>query len=160
MGTAPLTLEERRHNGDEMTAVFIRHAIDAGATLTAGDRAELGRAMAEAYNARSDEFCAEHRLGDLVADLYHCADGIATPAGMLGAALLELSVTVNTLPLLASMGEDGRPGILACALAAVLAYGESLGVCPHGVTDEAYKYWADEVEEARFMEVRDRRFNV
>ncbi|WP_329151208.1 hypothetical protein OG275_38245 (plasmid) [Streptomyces niveus] len=160
MHTAPLTLEERRQNGDEMTELFIRHAAAAGATLTAGDRAELGRAMAEAYNAESDEFCASQRLGDLVADLYHCANGLATPAGMLGAALMELSATVNTLPLLASMGEDGRPGILACALAAVLAYGESVGVCPHGVTDEAYMYWSDEVEEARFMEVRAQRFNA
>jgi hypothetical protein len=40
----------------------------------------------------------EARLGELVADLYHYADGLVSLAGLLGDALMELSATVNTLP--------------------------------------------------------------
>lgn len=155
---APATNGERAANGDEMTALFIRHAAEAGATLTVGDRAELGRVMVEAY--AGGELGADFRewlLGDLVADLYHYADGLISPAGMLGAALMEMSATVNTLPLLCSIGDDGRPGILACALAAVLAYGEAVEVCPQSITDDAYMHWSDEVEEVRFMEARAQR---
>ncbi len=158
MHYVPVTNEERAANGDELVSLFICHAVEAGATLTAADRAELGRVMVEAYSAQPvTEACVAMVIGEVVADLYHYADGLIGPARMLGAALMELSATVNTLPLLCGIGDDGRPGILACALAAVLAYGEAVEACPEGITDEAYMHWSDEVEEVRFMEARAQR---
>ena len=152
------TNAERAVEGDRVTAVFIGHAVEAGAKLTRADRAELGRRMVEEYSggplAEGDVATA---LGEMIADLYHHADGTVSPGAMLGAALMELSATVNTLPVLCALGEEGRPGILACALAAAIAYGESVGACPDEITDRAYVHWSDEVEEERFMRVRAER---
>ena len=102
------TNAERAVEGDRVTAVFIGHAVEAGAKLTRADRAELGRRMVEEYSggplAEGDVATA---LGEMIADLYHHADGTVSPGAMLGAALMELSATVNTLPVLCALGEEG-----------------------------------------------------
>ena len=96
-------------------------------------------------------------IGFMVADLYHYADGTVNPCQMLGAALMEVSSSVNMVPTLVALGDEGRPGILACALAAAIDYAESVGVCPVEITDAAFMHWSDEAEEERFMAVRAQR---
>ncbi|TDU01801.1 hypothetical protein EDD99_0175 [Streptomyces sp. 846.5] len=149
---------QRAESGRRCVALFVGHAVAAGADLTEVDRADLGRRMVEAY---SGEPIPGDDLGTVIAfmaaDLYHHADATMDPAAMLGAALTELSAAVNTVPVLVSLGEEGRPGILACALAAAIAYAESVGVCPVEITDMALTHWSDEVEEERFMRARAER---
>ncbi|OII59994.1 hypothetical protein BJP40_12040 [Streptomyces sp. CC53] len=146
----------RAARGAAAVAGFLAAAAKAGATLTPGDRAELGRAAVEAYGPvigdPDDALCLA--LSDILADLYHHADDTQAPHALLGAALMELSTTVNMLPVLEALGDDGRPGILTATIAAVLAYGDEHGVCIHAVTSLAYEYWAEEVEEERFMRLR------
>ncbi|MFP8908368.1 hypothetical protein [Streptomyces atacamensis] len=152
------TNAERAEKGDRVAALFIEQAAGAGTDLTAEHRADLGRRMVEEYNGGPvAEGDAPMILAGMIADLYHYADGTVSPGAMLGAALMELSATVNTLPVLCALGEEGRPGILACALAAAIAYGETVGACPAEITDHAYLHWSDEVEEERFMRVRAER---
>ncbi|ONI48527.1 hypothetical protein [Streptomyces sp. IB2014 011-1] len=157
----------RAARGAVAVGAFVAAAAQAGSTLTSGDRAELGRAAVEAFTlATNDAADAEALAADepaeilasVLADVYHHADGIRAPHALLGAALLELSTTVNMLPALRALGDDGRPGILACTIAALLAYGDDQGAPVHEVTDSAYDYWADEVEEERFMAVRAARY--
>lgn len=149
------TNNDRAARGAAVVAAFLAVAAKAGATLTPGDRAELGRAAVEAYALATDD--PVETLSWALADLYHHADGTQAPHALLGAALMELSTTVNVLPVLRALGDDGRPGILACTVAAVLAYGDEQAVCVHQVTDRAYDHWADEAEEERFMRVRAER---
>lgn len=150
------TNTDRAARGAAVVAAFLAAATKAGATLTPGDRAELGRAAVTAYAPISED--PTEALSWVLADLYHHADGTQAPYALLGAALAELSATVNVVPVLGALGDDGRPGILACTVAAVLAYGDEQAVCVHEVTDRAYDSWADEVEEERFMRVRAERF--
>ncbi|MFD5372551.1 hypothetical protein [Streptomyces sp. NPDC127103] len=154
------TIEERAALANSLMGMFVQSATAVGSELGMSERAELGRALAEHYAAGEGVSPAtEFVLGELVADLYHSADGVVSPYAMLGAALMEVSATVNTVPLLCSLGDDGRAGILACALAAILAYCEQVGVCPDVVTDAAHHHWSEEVEEARFMKIRAERFD-
>lgn len=152
------TIGQRAESGRRCVALFVGHAAAAGPDLTEADRADHGRRMVEAY---SGEPIPEEDLGTVIgfmaADLYHHADGTVDPAAMLGAALMELSATVNTVPALLCLGDEGRPGILACALAAAITYAESVGVCPVEITDMALTHWSDEVEEERFMRARAER---
>ncbi|WP_030423431.1 hypothetical protein [Streptomyces sp. NRRL F-5065] len=150
-----ITNTDRAAWGAAVVAAFLAAAAKAGSTLTPGDRAELGRAAVEAYAPATDD--PAETLSGTLADIYHHADGTQAPHALLGAALMELSTTVNVLPVLRALGDDGRPGILACTVAAVLAYSDEQGVCVHEVTDRAYGYWDDEAEEDRFMRVRAER---
>lgn len=150
------TNTDRAERGAAVIAAFLAAAATAGATLTPGDRAQLGRAAVEAYPLGNDD--PDETLSFTLADIYHHADGVKAPHALLGAALMELSTTVNVLPVLGALGDDGRPGILACAVAAILAHGDEQGVCVHEVTNRAYDHWADEAEEERFMRVRAERY--
>ncbi|MEU0671269.1 hypothetical protein ABZ508_35470 [Streptomyces lavendulocolor] len=159
MHYVPETNEQRAENGDELLAVFIRQTARIGDVFADGDRAEVGRMMAVAYNGgRIQMDSVDTLISDLIADMYHGADGIVSPGSLLGAALMELSQDVNLVPALCAMGEEGRPGLYANAVAAVLAYADRVGVCTGYVTDTAYTHWAAETEEARFMQVRAERY--
>ncbi|MGW1666807.1 hypothetical protein [Streptomyces microflavus] len=158
----PETNAERGMRGAAMVTAFLAAAATAGPTLSPATRAALGRATVQDYPLREED--GPDRDGDPVAmlssaltDVYHHADGIQTPHGLLGAALMELSTTVSMVPVLQSLGDDGRPGILACTVAALLSYGDEHGVCVHEITDRAYAYWTEEVEEERFMRRRAER---
>ncbi|MEV0012864.1 hypothetical protein [Streptomyces sp. NPDC047973] len=147
------TRQEWAERGAAVVAAFLAEAEAAGPTLTSGDRATLGRAAVEAYPLDS----LTDALTFALADIYHHASDLRAPHDLLGAALMELSTTPNMVPVLIALGDDGRPGVVVCTIAAILAYGDHHGVCVHEVTDRAYDHWADEVEEERFMRVRAER---
>lgn len=156
-----MTNAERGERGADMVAAYLAAAETAGATLSPADRAALGRVVIEGYPLRED-FAEDQAvvLASALADVYHHADGLITPHALLGAALMELSTTVNMLPALQALGDDGRPGILACVLAALLSYGDEHGACIHEVSDMGYGYWSEEVEEERYMLRRAHRYTL
>ncbi|MEV2262777.1 hypothetical protein [Streptomyces anulatus] len=143
MTTTEDTNYYRSRRGGAIVAAYV-----SAASLTTGDRAEHGRAVVEAYPlplADPDAGDLTMVIGSVLADLYHHAEGIEDPQALLGAALMELSTTTcSVLAVLQALGDDGRPGIIACTIAAVLAYGDEHGVCVHRVTDMAYDHWTEE----------------
>ncbi|MER6604282.1 hypothetical protein [Streptomyces parvus] len=158
----PETNTERGRRGAAMVTAFLAASANAGATLSPAARAALGRATVEDYPLREEDGPDDQddpvaMLSSALTDIYHHADGIQTPHGLLGAALMELSTTVSMVPALQALEDDGRPGILACTIAALLSYGDEHGVCVHEITDRAYGYWAEEVEEERYMRRRAER---
>ncbi|KOV13935.1 hypothetical protein ADK91_08170 [Streptomyces sp. XY511] len=140
-----------RDCGEEAIIQFLGYSDEAPDILTAADRAELGRRMAEGYYGDSlDTADVGIVLCDLVTDLYHYADGLISPVGLLRAAEAELEATVNMLPVLCAIGEEGHPGIIAAALASVLAFTQAHGGGYRDLTDGAYNAWKEEVEADRF----------
>ncbi|MFL0028529.1 hypothetical protein ACJBCE_37015 [Streptomyces sp. NBUL23] len=137
------TEDHNRHRSQRGAASVAAYV--AAASLSTGNRAEHGRAVIEAYPlpivVPGDLTLV---IGSALADLYHHAEGIERPEALLGAALMELSTTGSVLAVLQALGDDGRPGIIACTIAAVLAYGDEHGVSVHQVTAMAYDHWKDE----------------
>ncbi|MFD6918572.1 hypothetical protein [Streptomyces virginiae] len=147
------TNAERADSGDRLAALFIERAAAAGEVLTHGDRAQIGRAMAEAYceGAEVPPGREWRHLALMIRDLYHYADGLISPAGLIDTALSELHATVNVVPLLCTIGEEGQPALIAGAVTAVLAHAETGGIGIDLLTDIAFTTWAEEVEEERFI---------
>ncbi|MCY0961796.1 hypothetical protein [Streptomyces sp. H27-H5] len=147
---------ERADNGSQLAAVFIEQAAAAGETLTHGERAEIGRAMVEAYcdgmEVPPGYEWESHAL--VLTDLFHHADGLVSPVGLMQVAASELRATVNVVPLLCAIGEEGQPGLIAGAVTAVLAHAETVDICIDHMTDMAFGAWSDEVEEERFIKVK------
>ncbi|MHC3394773.1 hypothetical protein ACLQ2E_35775 [Streptomyces lavendulocolor] len=157
MHYSPENNDQRATNGDELLAVYIREAARAAEEFGEDDRANIGRMMAIAYRPLMDGRTTAEALCDLIADLYHGADGIISPGSMLGNALMELSTVVNMVPTLCAMGADAKADLYAGALAAALVYADYVGVCAPCLTDAAYLRWSEEAEEARFMILRTER---
>ncbi|MGW1769879.1 hypothetical protein ACWCQL_38260 [Streptomyces sp. NPDC002073] len=151
------TNAERADDGAVLVSLFTERAAVAGELLTRGDRAEIGRTMAEAFFAEVDipEGYDCEALSLMIVYLFHHADGLISPAGLMHVAGSELRSTVNTVPLLNSIGEDGQPGLIAGAITAVIAHAEATGdICADHLTDMAYTGWSADVEEERFIQVK------
>ncbi|MFE9484518.1 hypothetical protein ACFYNM_38800 [Streptomyces spororaveus] len=150
------TNAERADNGRLLVALFIERAAAAGELLPQVDRAEIGRAMVEAYyeGAEVPPGYVWESLALILTDLFHHADGLISPSGLMRVAMPELRATVNVVPLLQSIGEEGQPGLIAGAVTAILAYAEADEICLDHLTDMAFAAWSDEVEEERFIQAK------
>ncbi|MCX5199717.1 hypothetical protein OOK31_38570 [Streptomyces sp. NBC_00249] len=150
------TNAERADNGSQLAALFIERAAAAGETLAHGDRAEIGRVMAEAYY-ESEEVppgCEWESLAPMLSDLFHHADGLISPVGLMRVAASELRATVNVVPFLCAIGEEGQPGLIAGAVTAVLAHAETGEIPIEHLTVMAFAGWSDEVEQERFVQAK------
>ncbi|MCX4808956.1 hypothetical protein OG594_46750 [Streptomyces sp. NBC_01214] len=156
MNLETTTNAERADNGSQLAALFIERAAAAGATLAHGDRAEIGRAMVDAYyeGAEVPPGYEWESLALVISDLFHHADGLISPVGLMHVAVSELRATVNVVPLLCGIGEEGQPGLIAGAVTAILAHAETGEICIDHLTDMAFAAWSEEVEEERFIQAK------
>lgn len=151
----PSSTAERAQNGMTMTDVHTTLVAAARGNLTTAVRAEIGQAMAEVYfGASVDASKAEQVASDLASDLFHCADGLATPAELLRAAVAEQRAAVSMAGVLLALGEEGQAGRIACALAAVLDFTEIAGICTLDTMTHAYNAFTEEVEAERSARTR------
>ncbi|MFK0238633.1 hypothetical protein [Streptomyces vinaceus] len=149
------TNAQRAANGDTVTDLHTEWAVEAGPALTPGGRALLGRAVAEVHHGGPVAACERASIvSDVLSDLFHSADGHISPTGLLNAACAELRASVSMAEGLLALGEDGRPGRTACAVAAVLAYADLCGLDIETVAVLAHTKWSDEVEAERFAHIR------
>ncbi|MFI1152547.1 hypothetical protein [Streptomyces sp. NPDC020817] len=149
------TNAQRAANGDLLTDLHTEWTAAAGPVLTEGGRARLGRALAEVHHGgpvkRSE---AAPILCDVLTDLFHSADGHLSPTGLLSAACAELRATAPMTGDPLDLGEDGRPGRTASALASVLDYADLCGFRLENLAVLAHTKWSDEVEAERFAHIR------
>ncbi|MET9323673.1 hypothetical protein ABZX75_26340 [Streptomyces sp. NPDC003038] len=151
----PITNAERAKNGAVITDLHTELAVAAGSIPSAAERAEIGRALAEVHHGgRIEAVEAVSVASGLLADLFHCADGHISPRVLLDAAACEQRAMVSMAGNLLSLGEDGRPGRVVCAVAAVLDWAAWAGMCAEAVVTLAHGRWAEEAEEERFAHVR------
>ncbi|MFC9298512.1 hypothetical protein ACFTWH_27895 [Streptomyces sp. NPDC057011] len=150
------TNAERAENGGLLAALFIERAAAAGEHLLPADRAAIGRAMVEAYyeGAEVPEGYEWESLALIISDLFHFADGLISPVGLMHVAVSELRATVNVVPLLCTIGDEGQPGLIAGAVTAILAHAETGEISLDHLTDMAFTVWSDEVEEERFIQAK------
>ncbi|WP_031078006.1 hypothetical protein [Streptomyces sp. NRRL WC-3742] len=146
---------EHAAHGDRITSVLIEQAIKAAKAETNGwflgfeERADIGEAMATAYRCTRPGMAVVEGavtapvVTDMAADLLHSARWTVTPDALFAAAVVEMNSAVNVVPVLCRLGEDGRLGILASALASVLALGDTEGInadeIQHGAETRFYE---------------------
>ncbi|MFD8147385.1 hypothetical protein [Streptomyces sp. NPDC059708] len=149
------TNAQRAANGRLITDLYTEWAIEAGSTLTVSSRAALGLAMAEVHSGNPvDPSEIAPIAADVLADLFHSADGHVSPRGLMSAACAELASPVSVAGPLLALGEAGRTSRTACAAAAVLAYIYACGLPLGPVLPLSHGRWAEEVEAERFAHVR------
>ncbi|MFD8025801.1 hypothetical protein ACFV6G_35980 [Streptomyces lavendulae] len=151
----PTTNTQRAQNGATITDLHTEWVIEAGSILTPALRAEIGRAMAEIHSGGLvEEDDVQSVASDLLIDLFHCADGHIRPMELTTAAICEQRATVSMAGNLLALGEHGRIGRIACALAAVLDYTEAAGLDVEATVNCAHDRWREEVEAERFALIR------
>ncbi|MEU9080722.1 hypothetical protein AB0D22_39415 [Kitasatospora sp. NPDC048538] len=151
---------EHAAHGVQALNVFIVKAERVGDCFCVGERALVGRAMADEYVSRNFAPAAREELGDdltamalgdMAADLFHAARGVVTPGALIKYAMIELTKTVSMVPVLCRLGEEGRAELYVNALASVLAYGEMVEISPSEITDHAFGCFEDEVSREAWL---------
>ncbi|WP_031078007.1 hypothetical protein [Streptomyces sp. NRRL WC-3742] len=152
---------ERVAQGAQALNVFTVKADSVGAgCFCLAERAYVGQMMAAEYVVRT--FTPQEReelgsdlmamvLGDLAADLFHAAHGTITPGALIKYSLIELTRTVNMVPVLCRLGDEGRAELFVGALASVLAFAELEGIAPSEITDHAFSCFEQEISQEDWL---------